>query len=812
MLEILARWLFGDTARQLEGLRFLFNVPFGQGVSFALLAAAGLCVALFFRPRLAKIRRPFRVFLVAMRVLAVMLILFLLLDPCISGKRVRRTDRAVVLLFDDTKSMQVAGPNGRTRAQELLNMYAAAGTTFEKQLRDKCRLIFCRFGESLERIRAPQDLRFEQDESDLVGAVERAMTDFEGMDVAAVALFSDGAQQAPDRPVSLDALERRGVPVFSVGVGEDAQWRDLEIGPLAVKRTDIGENPVIVRAPVFASGLAGQDVLVEALLDGKVVATHRLRLEGEPSRMEARLEFVPPKKGWLEFEARARLASGAERERIARNNARRFLVDNREKAYRILYLCGRPNWENKFVRRAMEDDKQLKLTSLVRISGPEKEFKYRGRRSSLANPIFEGTDAGHDAPRYDEAVFLRLGVEKSELSKGYPERAEELFPFQLVIWGEMEAKFFSQKQLELTREYVRKRGGGLLLLGGTQSFTEGGFEGTIIENLMPARLNAVGTGGRAAGLDPDRPFRAQPTLDGVLSGAWSLDPNPDENNRLWDEMPPLYRINRFALTRPGASVHAGAAGKDAASEPDKEGGTASAQNALPLFAIQRYGEGRCAVLATDSTWQWRLGLDEQDRSHERLWRQIVQSLVRQAPEPIRARGVQDTCTAGRPADLAFTVRDSVFAEREGLTVTVKAAAPSGREAALPVEESIQEAGLYSCKYAPQEPGAHRLTLAALDERGQPVGALEQAVLVEPDRREFHQAQYNPALLQDIARRTGGAFLPLSRMASLPDHIRWQPSQQAEEARLHLWRLPPFYFALAALLIIEWYFRRRKGLA
>jgi len=804
MLHLVLKWLIGDAANELEGLRFVFHVPFSQGVAVVLLVLVGLAVVLFFWPKLARLRPALRALLIALRAAAAVLILFLLLDPCVTGKRLRHTERAVLLLFDDSKSMQVAGPDGQTRGQRLLERYEAAAAELEKKLRDKCQLILCRFGESLERIQSPRDLRFEQNESDLVGAAAAALADFEGANVAAVALLSDGVQQTSGRPPDWNALDRFRVPVFGIGVGADSQWRDLEVGPLAVQRPDFDGNPVVIKAPILASGLAGQEAVVEALVDGTAVQTNHLKIAGDSPEMEARLEFVPAKKGWIELEVRARLAADAAGKAAApgdlvpQNNARRVLIDNRDKTFRILYLCGRPNWENKFIRRAMEEDKQLKLISLVRISGPEKTFKYRGDRSNLANPIFEGTDLAKDMPRYDEAVFLRFGAEKAELDKGYPTRAEDLFPYHLVIWGEIEAAFFSQAQLELTREYVRKRGGALLLLGGRDSFSEGGFAGTPLESLLPARLPASARPGDAGGLDRDRPFEARPTLEGLLSGVWSLDPASDENRRLWGQMPPLYGINPFALVRPGATIQANAVAGDA----EKEG--------RPLFAVQRYGEGRSAVLATDSTWQWRLGADENDRKHERLWRQIVRSLVRQTPDSIRLRNKQDVYVTGNLAPLEFAVRDAVFDQRESLNVTVTAAAPSGRQMPLPVEESIQEAGLYSCEYTPQEPGMHKLSLAALDDQGKTIGSLEQAVLAEPDQREFHQPQYNPSFLRDVARRTGGAFLPIEDIARLPDRISWLPSEQAEEARVHLWRLPVFYAALAALMIVEWYLRRKKG--
>ena len=121
----------------------------------------------------------------------------------------------------------------------------------------------------------------------------------------------------------------------------------------------------------------------------------------------------------------------------------------------------------------LEEDEQLRLTNLIRVSRAEKQFVFRGRRSSLTNPLFQGfDDEPSDQPRYDEAVFLRMGIDGTELVSGYPDQADDLFPFDLVVWGDIEHNFFSSTQLELTRDFVQMRGGTLLLLGGPRSFAE----------------------------------------------------------------------------------------------------------------------------------------------------------------------------------------------------------------------------------------------------------------------------------------------------------------------------------------------------
>jgi hypothetical protein len=181
-------------------------------------------------------------------------------------------------------------------------------------------------------------------------------------------------------------------------------------------------------------------------------------------------------------------------DRIAENNARAFSIDNREKTYRILYVSGRPNWQNKFFRMALEgDDKQLHLTSLIAISNAERKFEFRGRKSTLSNPLFEGFENEEDRPRYDEAVFIRMGAGKDELTSGFPADAKDLFAYDLVIFGDVERPFFTMTQLDITRDFVDRRGGTLLLLGGPRSFTEGGYAGTVIEKMMPLLLYQDGT-------------------------------------------------------------------------------------------------------------------------------------------------------------------------------------------------------------------------------------------------------------------------------------------------------------------------------
>jgi hypothetical protein len=228
--------------------------------------------------------------------------------------------------------------------------------------------------------------------------------------------------------------------------------------------------------------------------------------------------------------------------------------------------------------------------------------------------------------------------------------------------------------------------------------------------------------------------------------------------------------------------------------------------------MQRYGEGRCAVFATGDTWQWKMRAEPSDDRHERFWRQTVRNLVKDAPTPALWRGKADAYTQETPAAFEFLLRDKAYQRREALQCSATVTAPDGATTTLPIEESLEEAGVYRAPFTPSLSGLHRLTVVGTDDKGQAVTQLDDAFLVQPDYREFQQAQYKPEFLSELARSHGGRFFGLDQMDALAEAIPVPPSLDSEDLVLHLWHLPGFFIVLAALMIPEWYLRRKAGQA
>ena len=127
------------------------------------------------------------------------------------------------------------------------------------------------------------------------------------------------------------------------------------------------------------------------------------------------------------------------------NNKVTRLVNVEARKPRILYFEGEPRWEYKFIRRALDDYPDIGI-ELPACCAPR-------RTRSTAR-------ASKDCARNWKTAF-----------RPSPKSCS---PFQGLIIGSVEANYFTPTQQQLIRDFVDRRGGGLLFIGGRASLSDGG--------------------------------------------------------------------------------------------------------------------------------------------------------------------------------------------------------------------------------------------------------------------------------------------------------------------------------------------------
>lgn len=727
------------------------------------LALLGVLVWLGYRKTTLPVHRGLKAALLTMKIVVLLVLAVVALEPFISVSTVVPRKSSILLLVDDSKSMTIQDVDNRSRkayVQKLLGTRSAGG--LYDQLSRNFKLQTYRFDDRVDPLADIQQLTTEGDLTDLAAGLRFAQRVARQTAIAGVVLFTDGADNSKNDPLEVAAsLKANKLPVYVVGVG-DENMEDIELSKVTANRSVIENSVVELSALIKKSGLKDREVELELREEGVIVKQMKLPLRGAVT--QANLEFSPLKKGLVHYSLR--IYADAD-EPIKENNVKNFLVDNRVRQARILYVEGYPRAEFKYLRRAVDGDASIDLVTLLR-TGPDK--------------------------------FYRQGIkDEDELREGYPKNKRDLFKYDGIIFGSIEADFFTREQLANTEAFVAQRGGGFLMIGGARSFTQGGYSGTEIEKMLPVELLPLKHGANTHLATFRDKFKLILTPEGQRFPVLKLTRSDAENTRVWENLPDLEGYNLLGRAKPGATI--------LAIHPLSELG-----NPKIIMAEQRFGRGRSMVFATASSWLWQMGLPHEDMSHERFWRQVLRWLALPAPQQIECHPDKETYAPGEDVTLKVEVRDESFAPINRAKVEATLKTPSGKSVPVLFNWSSNGKVQYIGNVRASESGVYSLDVRAYDAEGNPLGNAESAFIVEPSRAEFISAGLQTSQLKRIADLSGGKYYHQDEAGNLPDEIAVMESSYSRIAEYDLWDMPFIFMLVLVVLSLEWLIRRSKGLS
>ncbi|MBT5903909.1 MAG: hypothetical protein HOH58_17560 [Opitutaceae bacterium] len=740
-----------------------------------------------------------------LRLLGIGLLLLCLLDPQWLSPRAKQGANIVAVLADNSQGMTITDrPDQPHRGDRLRTQLMAPTTSWWEDLNAEFQVRPYLFDDELQRVGDFGSLDFTGPRSDLGHALSRVRERFAQQPLAGVLLFTDG--NATD--LTLDTMDLTGLPpVYPVVVGEPADLRDVRIAHTTLRQTAFDDAPVSLRAAVAGRNLADEPLTVTVrplnASDAEPPIEVSTRFANSDDSQDVDFDWRPRGAGIQFYEVNAGATSNdALPEATEANNRRYVMVDRGRPIYRVLYVGGRPNWEFKFLNRALREDPQLDLVGLLRLARREPKFEFRGRAGESSNPLYRGfVDATDDTARYDEPVLTRINTrDAEELRSGFPRTPEVLFAYDAIILDDVEADFFTPDQQMLLRRFAAERGGGLLMLGGVDTLASGDYQDTPLAAALPIYLD------RRGGRQPAGQLTWDLTREGWLE-PWARvrAVETDEQDRL-TAMPPFLIANGISATKPGATV--------LASLRDEAGQT------FPGLVAQRFGAGRVGVLAVGDLWRWGLAGAVEQMDLARFWRQVARWLVTEVPTPVTLRIAPTESGAGTrmtviardedylPLDLAqvrITITRAGF--NEGVTETAQFSSVT-----LEAEPVIDAPGRYQTEFIGREAGGYLAEVEVTDVAGRLIGRAEAGWVNDPVAEEFASLDPNPTLLAELARRTGGELLSFSDLDDLTARLVQAPAPITETQARSLWHNGWVFVLVLICFVAEWAWRRWKGLA
>lgn len=293
---------------------------------------------------------------IALRTLGMWLLMLLIGQPVISLVERSVVPPIVDVLVDNSESLTLT--DGRGSRRELL--HRALRSPEWSSLASSADVRWSLFDHSRRSMEpwSPDSLRSDGDRSDIAGAFHDLRIGSGGRRPAAVVLITDGNSTTPTNP--LYEAQAFGVPVFSIGVGDTNDPRDLRVSQLLSNSTAYAGTRVPVNVVLHGSNVAGEQAEVRLLHRGRTVDRATVTLEAGSRDQRVTLSFVPDSAG---LHRSTVSVSRLPNEITFVNNTATFLTRVLSDKMRVLLLSSAPNQDAAFLLRSLASDSNVTVTA-----------------------------------------------------------------------------------------------------------------------------------------------------------------------------------------------------------------------------------------------------------------------------------------------------------------------------------------------------------------------------------------------------------------------------------------------------------------
>ena len=754
-------------------------------------AAAGLLILLlvggWWGLRYARVGNGLaRAALFAVRGLLLGIVLITLLDPHLVTPAIDVRSGSVAVVFDDSLSMRGAGGSVESAGSQAWAMFAPRTGSVSREIEERFNVIYVKAGVTAQRfdVKAPDSKKPDSKKPDSKKPDSKT-PDNKNPDIKALYVEDPGGKprfdapytdlaaglrrvkRAVQRPIAvvwvgdggaiLDeaarqemlALRSAGAPVHTVSVGRAAEGPDVTVTALQVPPRALVGDPVAVKAKLRFSGLADASFtsvpLTVALEDNGLLLDERTVTPDDAAGVaDVRFDFTPQKPG--PHRLKVSVAPGAG-ESIRRNNAQTRLLHVQARRLRVLHFESEPRFEVKFARRALSADRYVLLTSLVRTA---------------------------------ENKFYRLGVRSAdELRDGFPRRQSALFEYDVVVLGSVAASDLDEDQHEALMQFVVRRGGSLLMLGGNRSLANGGWQRTRLGRALPVVLPVATTRERYRAKVYPAQLAREHSVTALAYGTPVSKP--------FSELPELSVVNALTGLKPGAALY--------------WQGRTEAGTDVVLLAHHRFGRGNIAVLPARDLWrcQMHASVELDDQSHELLWQRMSRWLGAAAARRLEVRLSPARVAPGQALSVEAQLVDEAYRPIDGAQLQLVGGAPA---------RGWQQtgAGIYRQSLVAAAAGAHEVTVAFGEGEARVEGSAY--LQVEANGREFERTGPDVAAMRAIAQAGRGRALSAATASELPQLLDAVRRESARQVRLPLWNAWALLLLAVVLASTEWLLRKR----
>lgn len=585
-------------------------------------------------------------------------------------------------------------------------------------------------------------------------AVREVIRRKRGQPLAGIFLATDGANNSGGPPVeAANYAGQEGVPLYIYGVGITSP-RDIIVSNMFTQDVAFVNDEVSVTVGVRGQGLKGQSAKLYLKLGDENVAEKEVQFTSDEEQTVP-ITFTPKKIGEYQLQA---YIPPRDDEAVKDNNSVSQWIHVIDSKIKVLLVEQSPRWEFHYIQNVL----------------------LRDRRVDLKCVLFEG----------DPSIS---GAGLPYLAK-FPSTKEELFKYDLVVFGDVDPKLVSSEQLDNLSEFVSKFGGAFVSISG-KKFNPNAYRGTSFEKLLPVELESAADATLRTG--QGKPSLFELTADGRTNPMLRLSPKDDENASIWKTFPPLFWVNKVVRAKPGAQVLL----------VDADIAKASHYGKMPLMAQEQFGLGQVLYIGTDNTWRWRKNTG--GNLYPVLWGQVMQKMALThllgGSKRTQLTVDKQNYTTGEHVNIYARLYSETFEPVKEATVDGSYTIKGGSEKQdLQLRAVPGQPGMYHGDFVAITPGLYQFSV------NRDPKTVVEFFLTEP-RFELGETAMNEAQLKQMAATSDGAFFREENLSKLAEAINQKAEHVRSTVDAELWSSPFYFLLILAVATAEWLLRKRNEL-
>jgi hypothetical protein len=585
-------------------------------------------------------------------------------------------------------------------------------------------------------------------------------------------VLSDGRHNDVDAPAPQElAAQLANLPIYVVPIGNSVLQRDVLLHRVEAPATVAEKDSAVIDIIVTGFDCEGQAASVVLRREGREVDRKPIEFAG--NRSDYRVRFMVPAKelGWQEYIVEV---EPVEDETNTANNYQPVSFEVVRDRVRVLLADGVARWEYRYLNQLFRRDPHVEFDEL------------------LFYPRVHGTGRLAERPEF-------------------PRNLEGWARYDVVILGDIGPKQLLAESQQALAEFVRTRGGNLLLIAGQNSMPAE-FDGQPLADLLPVE--------RAKEILPQDGFALRLTEEGRFQSALLIADSAEDSRRAWQriyERHPVYALSNYSRPKSTARTLIEAVADVTGAVEGQTAGSKDVEHAFLCW--QRVGAGRVAYLAAPDTYKlrWQTG----DRMHHRFWGQFLRWITAAGAgagsDVVRLQTDRTRYANGEPVEVTVWLKDPGGRPLEGEEIQVEARSFNNEAVGVEMAPDPQVPGRYFGTFADLTAGAYQLAVRgkAVDEllkQSTQADEVKATITVTAsDSLELMNTQCNRALLEQVAQMTGGQVIPPTALSEVLQLVSFAPEVNESIQRTPLWNRWSNLFIVLGCLFTEWVVRKGKGL-